>query len=71
MTMIRCLLATATICCLLAIAPASAQVSKGPAEGTTTIPTYVGDLTYQHQTLSKPSAEKLHRQTRRRPIAGR
>ncbi len=29
--------------------------------GTTTIPTYVGDLTYQHQTLSKPSAEELHR----------
>ena len=25
------------------------------AQDTTTIPTYVGDLTYQHQTLSRPS----------------
>lgn len=34
----------------------------GPDKGTTTVPTYVGDLTYQNQTLSKSSAEKLHRQ---------
>ncbi len=43
-----------------AYSPLHAQ--DDPGKGTTTIPTYVGDLTYQHQTLSKTSAEKLHRQ---------
>ena len=51
---------------MLAIAtltlPGTVMAQVGPGKGTTTIPTYVGDLTYQHQTLSKPSAEKLHRQ---------
>ncbi len=47
---------------VLATITGCATTQNGPARGTTTIPTYVGDLTYQHQTLSKPSAEKLHRQ---------
>ena len=38
------------------------MAQNGPPKGTTTMSTYVGDLTYQHQTLSRASAEKLHRQ---------
>lgn len=55
---------TQPILAVLAIATLSlpGTVLAQDAKGTTTIPTYVGDLTYQHQTLSKPSAEKLHRQ---------
>ncbi len=42
--------------------PGTVMAQDGPAKGTTTIPTYVGDISYQHQTLSKASAEKIHRQ---------
>uniref|UniRef100_A0A0G4HIV9 DUF1254 domain-containing protein n=1 Tax=Chromera velia CCMP2878 TaxID=1169474 RepID=A0A0G4HIV9_9ALVE len=45
-----------------AMAPSPLTAQDDAGKGTSTVSTYVGDLNYQHQTLSKSSAEKLHRQ---------
>ncbi len=46
---------------MLAVIVIAILTTTATAKESRTVSTYIGDISYQHQTISKASAEKIHR----------